>query len=82
MNDRYALEARKLGVKVTQQATHIEMLDAQVEDLKRAVRRANELIEQYRQEKFKLEDFVNFAAAAYPGCVAQYHAIKKLEDTR
>lgn len=79
MNDRYALEARKLGVKVTQQATHIDIQDEQIENLKKSVRIANEAIDQYKQEKLKLEDFVNFAAAAYPGCIEQYHAIKKLE---
>lgn len=82
MNDRYALEARKLGVKVTQQATHIEVLGEQVENLKKSVRKANEIIDEYKQQKLKLEDFVNFAAAAYPGCIEQYQAIKKLEDTR
>lgn len=82
MNDRYALEARKLGVKVTQQATHIEMLDEQIENLRKSIRKANEIIEEYRQDKFKLEDFVKFANDYYPGCIEQYHAIKKLEDTR
>jgi uncharacterized coiled-coil DUF342 family protein len=82
MNDRYAIEARKLGVKVTKQAAHIDMLDGRIQELQKSIRKANELIEKYRSEKLKLEDFVNFAAAAYPGCVAQYHAIKKLEDTR
>ena len=79
MNDRYALEARKLGVKVTQQATHIEMLVEQMESLRMSVRKANEMLDTLRHDKSKLEDFVRFAAEYYPGCIQQFHAIKKLE---
>ncbi len=82
MNDRYALEARKLGVKVTQQATHIDIQNAQIEDLKRTVRKCNEIIDKYRHEKLELERFVKFANDYYPGSIEQYQAIKKLEDTR
>jgi hypothetical protein len=82
MNDRYALEARKLGVKVTQQATYIETLDEQIENLKKSVRKANEIIDKYRHEKLELERFVKFANDYYPGSIEQYQAIKKLEDTR
>ena len=82
MNDRYAIEARKLGVKVTKQAAHIDMLNGRIQELQKSIRKANELIEKYRSEKLKLEDFVKFANEYYPGCVEQYNALKKLEDTR
>lgn len=81
MNDRYALEARKLGVKVTQQATHIDIQAAQIEDLKRAVRQCNEIIDEMRHAKHELEKFIRFAKEYYPGSIEQYHAIKKLEDS-
>ncbi len=82
MKDRYALEARKLSEKVHVQDNHIDMLTAQIDDLKRSVRKANEIIEAKNADILKLEGFVRFASEYYPGCIAQYHAIKKLEDTR
>jgi hypothetical protein len=82
VKDRYAVEVRKLSVKVREQDTHIDILHAQVDDLKRAIHRANELLNVKNRDILKLEDFVKFANEYYPGSVGQYHAIKKLEDTR
>lgn len=79
MNDRYALEARKLAVKVTQQAEHIDMLDSQIDDLKRSIRRAYELIEYKNDEIRRLEKFRLFAQGYYPGCIDVFHALERLE---
>lgn len=81
MNDRYALEARKLAVKVTQQAAHIDMLDSQIEDLKRSIRRANEIIEDKNAEIRRFEKFRLFAKGYYPGCIDVFRALERLEGT-
>lgn len=82
MNDRYALEARKLGVKVTQQATHIEHMQGELDVAKHAFKQAMEKIKTLEVHKRELEDFVKFANSYYPGSVQQYHAIKALEGEK
>ena len=79
MKDRYALEARKLSVKVSQQATHIDILDEQVHSLRLALKAAQTAHDELVTKVWKLEDFVKFASEYYPGCIAQYHVINKLE---
>lgn len=81
-DSRYALECRKLAVKVTQQTTHIEMLDERIRDLQKSIRKANEVIDDMWHIRHKLERFVRFAEEFYPGCVEQYNAINKLEGDK
>lgn len=78
----HQLENRALKAKVADLVKHIDVLDAQVAELKKAVRRANEIIEDYRQKIIKLEGFVTFANEYYPGCVQQYHVIDRLEGPK
>jgi hypothetical protein len=82
MKDRYAVEVRKLSLKVRDQDAHIDILNARVADLKKTVRHCNETVERKNANILKLEDFVGFAMEYYPGCVEQYYAIKKLEGTK
>ena len=75
----HQLEARAAKAKADSYSKHIDMLNERIDNLKRTVRMTNEVAEQLRTQKLQLEDFVRFAEEYYPGCVAQYNAIKKLE---
>lgn len=78
----HQLENRALKAKVDSLNKHIDVLDVQVAELKKTVRRANEIIEDYRQKIIKLEGFVTFANEYYPGCIQQYHVIDRLEGPK
>lgn len=78
----HQLENRALKAMVTDRDKHIDVLNVQVAELKKSVRRANEIIEDYRQKLIKLEGFVTFANDYYPGGIQQYHVIDRLEGTK
>lgn len=78
----HQLENRALKARVDSLNKHIDVLDVQVAELKKTVRRANEIIEDYRQKIIKLEGFVAFANEYYPGCIQQYHVIDRLEGPK
>jgi peptidoglycan hydrolase CwlO-like protein len=78
----HQLENRALKAKVDSLNKHIDVLDVQVAELKKTVRRANEIIEDYLQKIIKLEGFVTFANEYYPGCIQQYHVIDRLEGPK
>jgi len=82
MKDRYAVEARKLSVKVREQDSHIDVLNERVQELQKGLRLANEMMDNLRTARRKLEDFVRFAEEYYPGCVNQYHVIRTLEGDK
>jgi len=82
MKDRYAVEVRKLSVKVREQDAHIDILNERIQELQNSVRLANQIADDLRSARRKLEDFVKFAEDYYPGSVAQFHAIKKLEGDK
>lgn len=78
----HQLEARAAKAKVDSLNKHIDVLNAQVAELKKFVRRANEIIEDYRQQIIKLEGFVTFANDYYPGSIQQYHVLDRLEGPK
>jgi exonuclease VII small subunit len=82
MKDRYAVEVRKLSVKVRQQDAHIDILNERIEKLQNGLRLSNEIMDNLRAARRKLEEFVKFANEYYPGSVDQFHAIKKLEGDK
>lgn len=79
MKDRYAVEVRKLSVKVREQDAHIDILNERIQELQKSVRLAHQIVDDLRLVRRRLEGFVKFANEYYPGSVEQFHAIKKLE---
>lgn len=80
--NNHQLEARVAKALANKHAHHIEFLQGELDASKHAFNQAMQKIKMLEAHKRDLERFVSFASEYYPGCVAQYHAIKALEGEK
>jgi hypothetical protein len=78
MKDRYAVEVRKLSVKVRDQDSHIDVLNERVQELQKGLRLANEMadnrIADLEYDCEEMGKFIEYVDATHPELRVAYEA--------